>query len=97
GTPGSPTREVLTASVAAWLWAGPVGLLARERTRAPDRPSAAEPAPDPDGPTAPDGTAAPDGTTAPDSTTATSTPAPDATIPDAGPAPAPHTPTEESR
>jgi AcrR family transcriptional regulator len=62
GTPGSPTREVLTAQVAAWLWAGPVGLLARERTRAPDR-----------------------------------TTAPDATIPDAGPAPAPHTPTEESR
>jgi AcrR family transcriptional regulator len=35
GTPGSPTREVLTAQVAAWLWAGPVGLLARERTRTP--------------------------------------------------------------
>ena len=31
--PGSPDREDITAQVAAWLWAGPVGLLARERTR----------------------------------------------------------------
>ena len=38
--PGSPTREVLTAQVAAWLWAGPVGLLARERTRTPVAPPA---------------------------------------------------------
>jgi AcrR family transcriptional regulator len=30
--PGSPDREDITAQVAAWLWAGPVGLLARERT-----------------------------------------------------------------
>ncbi|MBT0994034.1 TetR family transcriptional regulator [Cellulomonas sp. DKR-3] len=29
---GTPDRETLTAQVAAWLWAGPVGLLARERT-----------------------------------------------------------------
>jgi len=29
--PGSPDREDITAQVAAWLWAGPVGLLARER------------------------------------------------------------------
>ncbi|WP_029291558.1 TetR/AcrR family transcriptional regulator [Cellulomonas sp. HZM] len=29
--PGSPDREELTVQVAAWLWAGPVGLLARER------------------------------------------------------------------
>ncbi|WP_309134122.1 TetR/AcrR family transcriptional regulator [Cellulomonas sp.] len=35
--PGTPDRETLTAQVAAWLWAGPVGLLARDRpTR--DRP-----------------------------------------------------------
>jgi AcrR family transcriptional regulator len=32
--PGAPTREALTAQVAAWLWAGPVGLLARDRGRA---------------------------------------------------------------
>ena len=32
--PGSPDREELTAQVAAWLWAGPVGLLARDRTTA---------------------------------------------------------------
>lgn len=31
GEPGVPDRETLTAQVAAWLWAGPVGLLARER------------------------------------------------------------------
>ncbi|GCD19807.1 hypothetical protein CTKZ_13690 [Cellulomonas algicola] len=35
--PGAPDREALTAQVAAWLWAGPVGLLARDRTR-PDAP-----------------------------------------------------------
>ena len=29
--PASPDREELTAQVAAWLWAGPVGLLARDR------------------------------------------------------------------
>ncbi len=29
--PGTPDREALTAQVAAWLWAGPVGLLARDR------------------------------------------------------------------
>ncbi|WP_414647993.1 TetR/AcrR family transcriptional regulator [Cellulomonas sp.] len=33
--PGAPSREALTAQVAAWLWAGPVGLLARDRGRAP--------------------------------------------------------------
>lgn len=32
GEPGTPDRTTLTAQVAAWLWAGPVGLLARERT-----------------------------------------------------------------
>jgi AcrR family transcriptional regulator len=37
--PGAPDRETLTAQVAAWLWAGPVGLLARDR----GRPAAAEP------------------------------------------------------
>ena len=31
--PGSPDREALTAQVAAWLWAGPVGLLARTHPR----------------------------------------------------------------
>ncbi|WP_186812695.1 TetR/AcrR family transcriptional regulator [Cellulomonas composti] len=31
--PGSPDREDITAQVAAWLWAGPVGLLARDRSR----------------------------------------------------------------
>lgn len=29
--PGVPDRQTLTAQVAAWLWAGPVGLLARGR------------------------------------------------------------------
>ncbi|WP_245700898.1 TetR/AcrR family transcriptional regulator [Sanguibacter gelidistatuariae] len=29
-TPGGPTREELTARVTAWLWAGPVGVLAKE-------------------------------------------------------------------
>ncbi|MCR6689014.1 TetR/AcrR family transcriptional regulator [Cellulomonas sp.] len=34
--PGIPDRTTLTAQVAAWLWAGPVGLLAREHsTRTP--------------------------------------------------------------
>lgn len=33
GDPGAPDREALTAQVAAWLWAGPVGLLAREHPR----------------------------------------------------------------
>lgn len=32
GEPGTPDRTTLTAQVAAWLWAGPVGLLARERS-----------------------------------------------------------------
>ncbi|MBO3083293.1 TetR/AcrR family transcriptional regulator [Cellulomonas fengjieae] len=31
--PASPDREELTVQVAAWLWAGPVGLLARDRNR----------------------------------------------------------------
>lgn len=35
GQPGTPDRTALTAQVAAWLWAGPVGLLARERTTRP--------------------------------------------------------------
>ncbi|NMR19699.1 TetR/AcrR family transcriptional regulator [Cellulomonas fimi] len=30
--PGALDREALTAQVAAWLWAGPVGILARGRT-----------------------------------------------------------------
>lgn len=33
GEPGTPTRADLTAQVTAWLWAGPVGLLARDRPR----------------------------------------------------------------
>ncbi|MBO9554859.1 TetR/AcrR family transcriptional regulator [Cellulomonas sp.] len=41
--PGSPDRETITAQVAAWLWAGPVGLLARDRGRAhPEDPTAAD-------------------------------------------------------
>lgn len=51
--PGTPDREALTAQVAAWLWAGPVGLLARDRPArerpdrsGPDRPrTSAHPAP----------------------------------------------------
>ncbi|UZN02631.1 TetR/AcrR family transcriptional regulator [Cellulomonas sp. S1-8] len=31
--PGSPDRATLTAQVAAWLWAGPVGMLARTHPR----------------------------------------------------------------
>jgi AcrR family transcriptional regulator len=31
GAPGTPDREALTGQVAAWLWAGPVGVLARNR------------------------------------------------------------------
>ncbi len=31
--PGSPDRQELTTQVAAWLWAGPVGLLARDHKR----------------------------------------------------------------
>lgn len=42
--PGAPDRATLTTQVAAWLWAGPVGLLARDRTRT-DGTDAAE-APD---------------------------------------------------
>lgn len=44
--PGAPDRETLTAQVAAWLWAGPVGLLARDRGRV------APPEPDPSPPSA---------------------------------------------
>ncbi|MGY4645262.1 TetR/AcrR family transcriptional regulator [Cellulomonas sp. URHB0016] len=45
--PGSPDRETTTAQVAAWLWAGPVGLLARDRGRAaPDRTAPDPMAPD---------------------------------------------------
>ncbi len=32
GSPAAVDREALTAQVAAWLWAGPVGVLARGRT-----------------------------------------------------------------
>lgn len=50
GAPGAPDREVLTRQVAAWLWAGPVGVLARSRTSGPadtgdaDTGAAADPA-----------------------------------------------------
>ena len=37
--PASPDREELTAQVAAWLWAGPVGLLARDRNRTTPDPA----------------------------------------------------------
>ena len=33
GDPGVPDRQALTQQIAAWLWAGPVGLLARDRDR----------------------------------------------------------------
>lgn len=39
GTPGTPDRATFTAQVAAWLWAGPVGVLARNRTTAPTQES----------------------------------------------------------
>lgn len=35
GDPDAPTREELTDRVAAWLWAGPVGVLARTRNPQP--------------------------------------------------------------
>ncbi|WP_436231891.1 TetR/AcrR family transcriptional regulator [Cellulomonas cellasea] len=35
GQPGNPDREAVTAQISAWLWAGPVGLVARERGRTP--------------------------------------------------------------
>ncbi|ADG75819.1 transcriptional regulator, TetR family [Cellulomonas flavigena DSM 20109] len=41
GEPGTPDRETLTAQVAAWLWAGPVGLLAREHPRSTTTPTTA--------------------------------------------------------
>jgi AcrR family transcriptional regulator len=42
--PGTPDRAALTAQVAAWLWAGPVGLLAREhRTPSTTTPTASTP------------------------------------------------------
>ncbi len=43
GEDGAPDRETLTAQVAAWLWAGPVGVLARSRsTVEPGRTAAAD-------------------------------------------------------
>ncbi|WP_315969763.1 TetR/AcrR family transcriptional regulator [Cellulomonas timonensis] len=30
GQPGNPDREAVTAQISAWLWAGPVGLVARD-------------------------------------------------------------------
>ncbi|MGN8244699.1 TetR/AcrR family transcriptional regulator [Cellulomonas soli] len=45
--PGVPDRQTLTAQVAAWLWAGPVGLLARGRTPAADPTPAPLALPDP--------------------------------------------------
>lgn len=44
GEPGAPDREALTAQVAAWLWAGPVGLLAREHPRTTPTTAPAHPA-----------------------------------------------------
>jgi len=35
GEPGTPDRTHLATRITAWLWAGPVGLLARERQRTP--------------------------------------------------------------
>lgn len=37
--PGNPDRETVTAQITAWLWAGPVGLLARERGRTAGTPN----------------------------------------------------------
>ena len=36
GEPGTPDREHIATRITAWLWAGPIGLLARERQRATD-------------------------------------------------------------
>lgn len=36
GQPGTPSRDELTRQIASWLWAGPVGFLARDRS-SPDR------------------------------------------------------------
>lgn len=33
GEPGAPDRSHIAARITAWLWAGPIGLLARERSR----------------------------------------------------------------
>lgn len=55
--PDALGREELTAQVAAWLWAGPVGLLARGRT--PTVPDAGPTAPPPDAPPLPHPTTSP--------------------------------------
>lgn len=53
GRPGTPSRDELTRQIASWLWAGPVGFLARDRSspdrRAPDLPAGDPPGADPDG------------------------------------------------
>lgn len=43
--PGAPDRDTLTTHVTAWLWAGPVGLLAREHPRTPAPAHPADPHP----------------------------------------------------
>lgn len=43
GDPEAPTREELTDRVTAWLWAGPVGVLARSRQSQPQREPPARP------------------------------------------------------
>ena len=64
GEPGVPDREALTAQLAAWLWAGPVGLLARDHPRAGD-PGPAAPDPRPAHPAAHHPTAGDDAGTTP--------------------------------
>ena len=38
GEPGTPDREHVATRITAWLWAGPIGLLARERQATLDTP-----------------------------------------------------------
>ncbi len=51
GDPAAPSRVDLAGRVSSWLWAGPVGLLARRQTEPPPPAApASAPAPDPAGP-----------------------------------------------
>ncbi|MNW67013.1 hypothetical protein D3C74_455400 [compost metagenome] len=58
--PDTPDRDELTERVAAWLWGGPVGVMARGRGAAAAGDAAPAARDD-----APDGVAAPDGAAAP--------------------------------
>jgi AcrR family transcriptional regulator len=93
-------REAVASQVAAWLWAGPVGMLSRTRTAAPapvapvaSAPVASAPAPGAPAPAAP-ATSASAAPVAP-ATSAPATPAPGTThvpprVDDDAPAPAPN-------